>query len=143
MARDGHRYATFWSRCASTDVLSVQSVFLTAARGNALAAKGITSSFCDASKALQLSVDETRPVANCFRTGRPSFVADARRSTLRRATLAAQYGIRSIVFRPFEGVRAAAAGLCWFGHSPSPPLWTRLSLWTSRLPVTLWQRACT
>jgi hypothetical protein len=89
----------------------VAGTCISAAYAAALTAKGMSSSFAEASqttfaeasKGVKLPIDGSGPVATVARTALPIYIPDARNSTLRRRSLAEQYNIRSICFVPTEG----------------------------------------
>jgi hypothetical protein len=75
----------------------------TKAHADALAAKGLITSFAEASRGFRLPATGKGPVATVARTAQPLFIADARNSHMRRQGIIEQYSIRSICLVPTEG----------------------------------------
>jgi hypothetical protein len=75
----------------------------TKAHADALAAKGLITSFAEASRGFRLPATGKGPVATVARTAQPLFIADARNSHMRRQGIIEQYSIRSICLVSTEG----------------------------------------
>jgi hypothetical protein len=64
-----------------------------------------STSFESKSRGLELDANGSGPVATALRSGREVFVGDVPNSSMKRAALAREYGIKSIFFTPMEGLQ--------------------------------------
>jgi len=109
----GAGYALYWKE--TDGKLVVAGDYVTPARKAALAAKGKTGSFADASKETQLDASGNGPVATVLKTDEPLYIQDvATCDTMKRGSLAVDWGIKSLCLVPVPG------GVLEYGTSDGP-----------------------
>jgi len=109
----GAGYSIYWTEVQGKFVVS--GGYTTPKVQDALRARGIAGSFVDASRNTTKDPDGSGPVALCARHGQPTFVLDASScEATARSSLAAEYGIASMCFKPVKG------GVLEFGTTTGP-----------------------
>ena len=101
----GAGYAMYWKE--SDGKATVEGSYVTEEHRAHLTSKGMDKSFAEASKDVVLSAADDGPVATVLKSREPVFIADVasgslRCATMKRADLAAKYGIKSICLVPVE-----------------------------------------
>jgi hypothetical protein len=94
---------------------TVDGSYVTEKRRAHLKSKGMDKSFAEASQDVVLSTTGDGPVATVLKTRDPVYIADvASCATMKRAGVAAEYGIKSICLVPVQG------GVMEYGISNDP-----------------------
>jgi len=95
----GASYAMFWVKDGNS--FKVVADYVTDARRRALkASRGDDETFCSKSRAVSIDANGDGPIATAAKTGKEVTVIDT--STMRRAALAKEFGIKHIHFVPTE-----------------------------------------
>lgn len=109
----GAGYSIYWTEVQGKFVVSGDYVAPKVQK--ALGSKGLAGSFTDACRGVALDIAGSGPVALCSRHGQTTFVQDAAScEAMARTSLAAEYGIASICFKPVKG------GVLEFGTTTGP-----------------------
>jgi len=96
----GAAYSMFWAK--KGDEFKVVADYVTGSRLKSLkAARGDDETFCSKSREMRLDASGDSPVAKASKTGEEVKVVDT--STMRRAALCKEFGIKTISFVPCEG----------------------------------------
>lgn len=116
----GAGYAIYWAEM-NERLIPVGS-YTSDAHMVELKAKGLSSSFAESSMSYKLDAIDQGPIAKCWKTKEPLFVADPTSLTMQRQQLVKQFGLQQICFIPFE------AGVLEFGTAvgSSTASWTEM-----------------
>ena len=109
----GAGYAMYWKE--SEGQLTIVGDYITPARRAALDEQEIEGSFAKASREVTIDLDGIGPIGKVMREREPMFVKDVPyETTMKRRSIAQNYGIKSIMFMPVEG------GVMEYGTAKGP-----------------------
>lgn len=109
----GAGYAMYWKE--SDGQLTIVGDYITPARRAALDEQEIEGSFAKASREVTIDIDGIGPIGKVMREREPMFVKEVPyETTMKRRSIAQNYGIKSIMFMPVEG------GVMEYGTAKGP-----------------------